>query len=327
MNELISHIEFLLHRYPCVIVPGLGGFVINIAPVSRNGLNIFEPPKVELVFNQNLSYNDGLLAESFMRKYQISFERAMLKIEEGVKEIRYQFEEFGSIHLGNLGVMSINEDDRFNFTPKNFEYPAYFGLERSQLKPIIHVQSMQPDRVTSGKSDKAFVRNLTIGATVAAAAIAILLFLNPFQSDFSLLDKAQIGSIPQKEVVIAQPKPAPANTNVAVAESNKTEIQETGIAPTVTTATTSVEAPAEIVAPNEVPRYYVIVGVYEVRKVANEILADLQKQGLSTASTLKKYNRINVFAASFDKEGEAYEFLRTFRNEKPKYKDAWVLKY
>lgn len=326
MNELISHIEFLLHRYPCVIVPGLGGFVTNIAPVSRNGLNIFEPPKVELVFNQNLSYNDGLLAESFMRKYQISFERAMLKIEEGVKEIRYQFEEFGSIHLGNLGVMSINEDDRFNFTPKNFEYPAYFGLERSQLKPIIHVQSMQPNRVTSDKSDKAFVRNLTIGATVAAAAIAILLFLNPFQSDFSLLDKAQIGSIPQKEVVIAQPKPAP--MNVAVTDSNKTEIQETAVAPTVDTPTTTPEeAPAELVAPNEVPRYYIIVGVYEVRKVADEILAELQKQGMSSASTLKKYGRINVFAASFDKEGEAYEFLRTFRNEKPKYKDAWVLKY
>src|SRR5690554_3462285 len=51
MNQLIYHIEFLLHEHNCVIIPDLGGFVINAIQSSRDSNNALMPPSCELVFN------------------------------------------------------------------------------------------------------------------------------------------------------------------------------------------------------------------------------------------------------------------------------------
>ena len=37
MNEIALHIDFLLHTHDCIIVPGLGGFVLNETGVEKNG--------------------------------------------------------------------------------------------------------------------------------------------------------------------------------------------------------------------------------------------------------------------------------------------------
>ncbi len=322
MNELILHIEFLLHHNQCVIVPGLGGFVINLTPVSREGINIFNSPKCELIFNQNLSFNDGLLAESYMRMYECSFEKAMILIEEGVHETKYQIEKFGSVHMGNLGIISLNPSSQFNFTPKEFSYPAYFGFTSSQLKPIIN---LQPISQSVEKNDKKNYTSTKISIAVASAVaiIAIILFLNPFNSNFSIYNEAQIGSIPTTQVV---------SHNF---EKTKTVV----VKPTNTNSATEKEVTQPVANENEVnssikitnqvvlPKYYVVVGVYKGNKMADETLRILHQNGLSGASSVIKRNRINVFAASFENEEEAYSYLNNFVRSHPQYKDAWVLKH
>ena len=41
MNEMVSHIEFLLHEHNCVIIPDFGGFVVNTQPSRRDGVSSF----------------------------------------------------------------------------------------------------------------------------------------------------------------------------------------------------------------------------------------------------------------------------------------------
>ena len=77
MNRLVTHIEFLLHEHNCVIIPDLGGFVVNTTNSQRDGIALFYPPSCELVFNRELTYNDGLLAESYMKAYDLTFEASM----------------------------------------------------------------------------------------------------------------------------------------------------------------------------------------------------------------------------------------------------------
>ena len=67
MDEIALHIDFLLHAHDCIIVPGLGGFVVNEMGVEKNGLWGLDAPTFEIIFNSKLSYNDGLLAESLMK--------------------------------------------------------------------------------------------------------------------------------------------------------------------------------------------------------------------------------------------------------------------
>ena len=109
MNQLISHIEFLLHTHNCVIVPSLGGFVVNTMPARRNGLSVFDSPVCELVFNRELTHNDGLLVESFMRTDGISFENATQKIDDSVRQIKNLLRSEESVDLGDLGQKPEND--------------------------------------------------------------------------------------------------------------------------------------------------------------------------------------------------------------------------
>ena len=321
MNELILHIEFLLHHNQCVIVPNLGGFVINLTPVTREGINVFNSPKCELIFNQSLSFNDGLLAESYMRMYECSFEKAMILIDEAVHETKYQIEKFGSVHMGNLGIISLNPSSQFNFTPKEFSYPSFFGFTPSQLKPIINLQPISPSIENSDKKSHN-ARTISIALASAAAIIALILFLNIFKTDFSMYNEAQLPGIPSKEIIshkIEKPK------NVVLKPVVSNKVEESISTPKVEVAEQT--STPQTLNQNTLPQYYIVVGVYEVEKMANETLSILHKNGFSKASYVKKRKRINVFAESFDNKNSAYSYLNDFIKSHPQYKDAWVLKY
>jgi nucleoid DNA-binding protein len=141
MNELISHIEFLLHEHNCVIIPGFGGFVVNTIPSRRDGIATFLAPACELVFNRDLTYNDGLLAESYIKSDHLMFEAAMQRIERAVEELKNQLREQRHVKLGKLGSFTMSDEKRFIYTPANFVRPALFGLTKATLKPLYQRQT------------------------------------------------------------------------------------------------------------------------------------------------------------------------------------------
>ena len=66
MIALARHIESLLLKHDCVIVPDFGGFVtqqVSARYVEDEGL--FLPPYRSVGFNGCLKLNDGLLAQSY----------------------------------------------------------------------------------------------------------------------------------------------------------------------------------------------------------------------------------------------------------------------
>ena len=93
MNEVALHIDYLLHSHDCIIVPGLGGFVVNTTDVEKNGLWGLDAPTVELLFNNKLTYNDGLLAESIMKTNNVSYEVAIRHIESAWQRTKKHFAE------------------------------------------------------------------------------------------------------------------------------------------------------------------------------------------------------------------------------------------
>lgn len=64
---MFSTIVELLARQTCVIIPQLGGFVVNDCAAKVVDGKFF-PPRKELVFNPKLIHNDGDLAHALMRR-------------------------------------------------------------------------------------------------------------------------------------------------------------------------------------------------------------------------------------------------------------------
>lgn len=321
MNQLISHIEFLLHTHNCVIVPSLGGFVVNTMPARRNGLSVFDSPMCELVFNRELTHNDGLLVESYMRTDGISFEIATQKIDDSVRQIKNLLRTEKSVDLGDLGSFMMIGDQRFAYQPKPFVRPTQFGLSSSSLKPILQMQPAQQLVEKAKSSKKSVIRKVGIGAA-AAAVIAAIMLIFPIQDSALRHQTAQIFS----ENGLFGHKTEKTTQNTAIVStpsaSNETALPETPNS-TENTSNTQTE---EVVLPPDSPRFYIVTGVYEVRKVADAMITLLQSEGFPTASTIERPNRIDVYASHFSTREEAEQNLKQFKQDFPNHRDAWVLK-
>ena len=87
MIELERHIEILLLRNDCVIVPGLGGFIASHIPATYDERDcLFLPPQRTLGFNPKLNINDSLLVQSYTEAYDISYPDAQNRISGEVNE-------------------------------------------------------------------------------------------------------------------------------------------------------------------------------------------------------------------------------------------------
>lgn len=316
MNQLISHIEFLLHTHNCVIVPNLGGFVVNTTSATRDGLSVFQTPSCELVFNRELSHNDGLLVESYMRTEGVTFEAASQKIDDAVKEIKNELRDNKSVDLGDLGSFKMTDNQRFVYLAKPFVRPEYFGLSDASLKPIIQLQPKQQTMETAAESRKAVFKKIGIGAA-AAAVIAAIMLIFPIQ-DSKQQQTAQILS--ESGLFSNNTERNKSNT----VDIPTTETDRTAKTSEVAVKTEQTEEIVDIVI--DTPKFYIVTGVYEVKKVADDMINLLKSEGFSDASILERNNRIDVFASSHTSREEAEQILKQLKQDFPNHKDAWVLK-
>lgn len=129
------HIEYLLLRRDCVVVPGIGAF-INV----RHGANFdaalgaWRPMTREVRFNRALTHDDGLLANSYARKSRSSFEDGRDMLHGDIAEIQRALNAGGSIVIGNLGTLRM-EDETLRFVPAHSaeELSAIYGYEPAPI--------------------------------------------------------------------------------------------------------------------------------------------------------------------------------------------------
>ncbi len=131
MENLAKYISELLCEHDCVIIPNFGGFVARpvSAQFSKTG-NMLLPPGKSLVFNKNLSNNDGLLAGYVMQKHELQFKEAVAKIDQWVFDFRRQLETTKRLELENTGLLYYSTENALLFEPalqKSHEINS-FGL-------------------------------------------------------------------------------------------------------------------------------------------------------------------------------------------------------
>jgi len=98
----------LLETNNRVIVPDLGAFIIRQ-----------QEPR-ELVFNDLLAFNDGMLTSHIKQQEGISMSNAQVKIEEFVDQVKKVLTQGDIYHLENLGYLKMDDTSKIEFSETKF---------------------------------------------------------------------------------------------------------------------------------------------------------------------------------------------------------------
>jgi hypothetical protein len=110
MNTLTLHIEYLLLKHDCVIVPGLGA-LLNVRQPARydEERKLWLPMTREVRFNAALTHDDGLLASSYARKEQVSYAEGREMLGDAVHKLLATLRQESLVTLGRIGTLSTHE--------------------------------------------------------------------------------------------------------------------------------------------------------------------------------------------------------------------------
>lgn len=109
--KLDAYIVKLLENHDCVIVPDFGGFIGNYEPAQIDQLRgLIYPPSKRLLFNQNLTSNDGLLGNAIVQGENLPYSEAIELIRQKISDWEKTLNDGGRIHIEELGFLFKQND-------------------------------------------------------------------------------------------------------------------------------------------------------------------------------------------------------------------------
>ena len=326
MKTLVEHIEYLINRYDCVIVPGLGALIARYEPAHiENGI-IYAPTR-KLAFNSSLIHNDGMVAASISRRDRISYESAMSIIDAEVATMRHQLNAEGEVSLGKTGVLSINSEDSdaaVIFTPFSEVglTSEYALLPNVKVCPVMELASQESccddkEIVYKDRDSYSHLRNvLKIAASVALMIVMCVTLMTPITApkgmDVNMASTSIIPSQKHSGFVLDKDKEGKAIVFVPVNDASSVELVDTAM---------HAKYRSEARPYSDSGRYCVVIASLPSKSTAESyIKAHKNSDDMGIISAGRHYR---VYAASAHTKVEALEIASSeaFKSE---YPDAWV---
>lgn len=326
MNLLTTHIEYLIKRYDCVIVPGFGAFIAQYQSARiEETSGIIQPPSRCIAFNESVQHNDGLLASSVSRRSGISFDCAMNKISEEASVMRQKIFDEGKIDFGNLGSFrtSAEADGGIEFLP---DPDGGINEEVYQLRPISIIRVLdraaaeapayclprkKSGRILPPGTGRYFAELLKFAAALAvivALCVSLINFM-PFSSTEEI-NYASLSPTGTQQYIEA---------NDDVAEMiNESVPQSLPLAPLAEgQGVAEYESPVYPTAEG----YYVIVASFPTTEQAEKYISD---SGYPSLKIIKSPTRARVYAASASTLQDALSITKR-KDITDRYRDVWIL--
>ena len=137
---IARYIGDLLYDYECVVIPGLGGFIVNDTPATINyGTHYFKPPFREVMFNPYLRTNDGLLVNYIAKEENLTYQDAKKKMDAFAIACQNALNSGKQIRFEKVGILRKDSNDKVIFiqdTSVNYN-PDSFGLSPF-ISPAVH---------------------------------------------------------------------------------------------------------------------------------------------------------------------------------------------
>ena len=297
--NLENYISQLLYRYQCVTIPGFGAFLTDIQSAQWNeASNGFYPPKKLISFNSFLKNNDGLLANHVAQNEKISYESALVSIENQVIKWKNDLQSANKISFKSIGEFNLNSEKNIVFTPyEQVNYLASsFGLT-SLIAPSIKREviehlfdDVKEEEVIQLVSDRNIGRTYLKYAAVIVLSLSftgimgLKLYQEKVASDTLIVQtevqKQVQNTIQEATFVISNPLPS---VTLAVKEENMPYHIVAGAfrleknAEKVYKRLTRKGYKAKRLAPNSIGLFPVLYGSFPSLEEAERIKTDIQK--------------------------------------------------
>ena len=169
-----KHIKELLFRHDCVIIPNFGGLVSNPVSSKINTVSgtIFPPSKL-IVFNKNLSINDGLLINHISKKEKISVDDSKNIVFDFSKKITDSLMTERSMRLNNIGLFTLGSEDNIifhqdianNFDLNSFGFESFQIQKKTKTKKIIDINQSSTTKKISYKAAAVLIPLILLSLT------------------------------------------------------------------------------------------------------------------------------------------------------------------
>ena len=320
-NSLIE----LLQDNECVIVPEFGAFISKRHSATIDYANHrFTPPYKEIVFNNKLKNDDGLLVDFMIEKESLTKEDALAKIRSFVNQSEAILDVNSELVLEGIGKIRKFGDDYIltSKTETNLLGDS-FGLTEFNVQPVFRTETYQiiKERIVVEQKEKnteytVAVENVEdthevvktrkpgIVRTFAVATLAFLLLFafnwktEQTGSNFASWNPFLYSSPNEFLINFMEPE------KVLESENLKTSEPENVL---------------------ESHHYFIVGGSFQTLDRAEFCLKDIRSQGFENASLLEKNDKgyIRVYYESFVEKSDALIRLDVIKNDFNE--SAWLL--
>ena len=320
MQNIFSHIAYLLTKHECVIVPGFGALVHSYMPATAMDGGVFASPTVSLGFNPELKHNDGILADSLKRERKISYKDANKMVSDFSVRLDNLLKNKKEVAIPQVGRFILSENKKIIFSPAtdlsaNADQFGFKNFHMPLLSEIVAPQPLAKEEPEKSRENKQVVmvplsKRLLTAASVAAIALIFMLFSTPIDNKDIPMQYAGMFS----SYTFSMPEIIPVDS------------LEEQVVENVEKQDTEVPAVQQEIIPvvNSSDDYLIIIASFPNRREAERMLSHFKKE-FDSASIIERSDRTRIYIRSFQDKAEAEYFLDNFRQDNPKHKDAWLL--
>lgn len=329
-----KYIAELLHEHDCVIIPGFGGFIGNylharIHPVHHT----FFPPSKSLLFNINLTQNDGLLASRIAFREKISYEQSLLNIgalvDDWNKKLREDhllvIDPIGKLTQNKEGSLQFEQDNSLNFLRDSFGLDSFVspairrtGLQEKMEKKISKYLDAPKEkrRMIPRPLKWAAVLMLPIGVA-AYFGIANLQMIKNLKVSYSGLLYSPPSATATATKVLPKTKIIQTPAVAAPAKSVAAPVVPETPAPTAAKKETQPDR-------NSLKPFAIIVGAFRLHENADHLVADLRQKGMDALILdTTKTGLFRVTVGTYADREQAIQQLASVRSLE--FSSAWLL--
>lgn len=294
--KLSDHISTLLYRYECVVVPNFGAFLSHkISARIDSKTQTLYPPKKRLSFNEQLTSNDGILANHVSESEKISYENALAKIAKQVNEMQRILNKNQTVVLNSIGNLQLNKNGILIFEPcykLNYLTDA-FGLSEFLASEISRGKIINFQRAKKNPT-KSLIKYAAVGILLISLAGVFNFNYNQYIEDQNIIaqEKANVllgNQIQEATFAVRTPLP-PLTLNLKINKGN----------------------------------FHVVAGAFRVKKNSERKLRELKRLGFN-ANIIgqNSYGLYQVVFESFPTREQAIRKL--YKIKKEQNPEAWLL--
>lgn len=313
--------------FDCVIIPGFGGFVCNERPAwYDDDKEEMVPPSRDVLFNPNLTHNDGLLAQEIIRSTGVSYSEAMKLAEEEAQFISSELKLGNSVEIAGVGRLYSGDDGLNRFAPdaELVRTLSSFGHSRIPLSRLQSKSITKPEKseeketvvITMVPLRKKLARVAAIlTLPIAAGAIIVGTYLATDKEGSNTL----LSLLPSPELIISSFTPSEETELGTFEEAVEEEINIEYIDPT--------PEPEEVVVVKNQRKinFLIIGGAFAVEENAHTLANELKVEGYKPTFHYQKHNKLHLVAlGEFEKEDVARKAMAKARRSGRKA--SWLKK-